>query len=721
MGGLSVANLVTVTINLSPTAAQGRSFGTLLIGGDSNVIDGTQRYMAFNQFSAVSALFGVNAPETQAAELFFEQVPQPATCLIGRWFSTAAAAQNDGGILTAAEEVISNWTSISNGSFTIVVDGTTYNVTGLNFSTQTNLNGVASVITTALSGAGSTAVCTWNGQNFIIASGTLGAGVNATGTITLSGNPSYGVQASGTITLSGQPSNGDTVVIKGTTVTFVTGTPTGNQVQISVVDDLHTAASLQAFLQASSDTNLSALTYGTIGLVTTMTARVYGTGGNAYTLTKSGTNIAVSGSGTLAGGVAADTLTVNGTAITFISPMVVPSGSQVVVGPNASATSANLQAFLAASTDTNIDQSTYVTSGTVTTVTFKTAGTGGNAFTLAKSSSNITISGATLSGGVVASSVGYATAEGTGTDVSAQLMLTSSTSQALVPGFAAETPVQFASVMTDLSPAWYGLMFASTVAVTDSQSLVVSGFIEAQPLTRLYGVTTQNTNALSALVSNDLGSLMQAAGYNQSMIQYSSASPYAIASLFGRAFSVDYSQANATIDLMYKQEPGIIAESLSQSQAATLQAKNINVFVEYENDTQIIQYGNVSSGQPIDTIQGVDWLQNALQTAAYNALYTTTTKVQQTDAGVNVITTALSGVAGQAVTNGLVAPGQWNGGPFGALQTGQYLKTGYYIFAEAIALQSEADRQTRACPPIQMAIKLAGAIRTVDILVNVNA
>ncbi len=153
----------------------------------------------------------------------------------------------------------------------------------------------------------------------------------------------------------------------------------------------------------------------------------------------------------------------------------------------------------------------------------------GNAITLAKSSTNIAISGSTLAGGVAASSVGYATAPGSGTDISVLLGLTAATSLALIPGYAAETPVACVAALANMSAAWYGLMFASTVSVGQSNSLAVSSFIEALEVTRVYGVTTNDTATLSSLSTTDLASQMKAAGYTQSLIQYSQ-TPYAIAS-----------------------------------------------------------------------------------------------------------------------------------------------------------------------------------------------
>lgn len=707
---LSVSDLVRVTVNLTPQAAAVRSFGVLMIAGDSDVINGAERFRTYTTIDGVAEEFGVDAPEYNAAVLYFGQSPKPSTLMIGRWFRTASNGLNDGGILTAAQQAMALWTAISSGGFVIVIDGVTKTLSGLDFSAQTNLNGVASVITAALSGAGT---CTWNGEFFVIKSATTGDGAKAAGTVSLDTNPSYGAQAAGTITLSGQPSNGDTVTIKGTVVTFVTGTPSGNQVQIAGSTAL-TSAALQTFLQNSADVNLAAMTYNTLSLVTTATARVYGTAGNAYTLAKSGANLAVSGA-TLSGGVAPDTLTINGTAITFVA--INPTGNQVLVGPTAAATAANLQQFLAASLNSNIIQATYSTAGTLTTVTAVSAGTAGNSFTLAKSSSHITLSGATLSGGAVPSTVGYATT-GAGTDISAMLKLDSANSQALVTGYDAETPVACAAVLANMSAAWYGLMFQASVQPTDDQNIDVSTFIEALDLTRIFGVTITNTNVLSALVTTDLASRMKAAAFRQSFCQYSS-NAYAIASFFGRAFSVDFTANNSTITLMFKQEPGVDGEDLSENEALTLKNKRCNVFVDYVNDTTIIQHGVMSGPAYFDEVHGVDWLQNETQTGVYNVLYTSP-KVPQTDAGVNRLTNSISNSFSKGVNNGLIAPGIWNGPSFGTLKTGDFLKTGYYIYAQPVALQSQSDRDARKSPPIQAAFKFAGAIQEVDVLVEAN-
>ncbi|MFO5861420.1 DUF3383 family protein, partial [Klebsiella pneumoniae] len=85
-----------------------------------------------------------------------------------------------------------------------------------------------------------------------------------------------------------------------------------------------------------------------------------------------------------------------------------------------------------------------------------------------------------------------------------------------------------------------------------------------------------------------------------------------------------------------------------------------------------------------DERHGLDWLQNAVQTADYNTLYTSTTKIPQTDAGTTTRIANIELVLDKAVQNGLFAPGKWTGGPIGQLNTGDMLTKGYYTWAENV-------------------------------------
>ncbi|QJP68888.1 DUF3383 family protein [Burkholderia glumae] len=598
---LPAARLISVAVTLTALAAQGANLNTALLLGASPVINTGERMRTYVAISDVAKDFGTNAPEYAAAELYFNQSPQPASLCIGRWAKTATSGQLNGGVLSTNQQAIAQWQAITNGAFNITIDGTARNVSALNFSGASNLNGVASIVQAALA---SYATVVWTGTQFVVTSKSSGPGASASGTITLTATP-----------------------------------------------------------------------------------------------------------------VANDTITINGTAVTFVAAA--PSGSQVLIGGSAAATAANLQAFLAASSDTNLSQCSYSTTGAITTVTAISFGNAGNSITLAKSSSAITLSGATLAGGVAASTVSYATSPGTGTDVSAMLGLTSSVASAPVAGIAAEAPATCAALFLDqFSNQFLGMAFADST-VGDSDHIAVAQLIEADQA-HLYGVTTQNAQALDPTVTNDLASQLKALALKYTMIQYSSTSPYAVVSALGRLLTVDFNGNSTTLTLMFKQEPGVVAESLTTTQADALEAKNCNVYVGYDNDTSILQYGVTPSGIFADSVYNAIWFRNAIQTAVYNLLYQSPTKIPQTDAGNALIASTISAVCDEAVTNGYLAPGTWNSAGFGALAQGQMLSKGYYIYTPPIASQSQADRAARKSVVFQIAAKEAGAIHSADIAVTVN-
>jgi Protein of unknown function (DUF3383) len=321
------------------------------------------------------------------------------------------------------------------------------------------------------------------------------------------------------------------------------------------------------------------------------------------------------------------------------------------------------------------------------------------------------------------SAVSFATDPGTGALLATLLGLTAVLASPLIPGIAAESPVQALQSIATLNGDVYGVMFAATTGglISDAQYLAAAAYIEGSVPTRILGITVQEPGAVDPTSTTDLGSLLKAAGYSRTFWQYSTSSPYAVASMYGRGFTVDFTAQNTTITLKFKQEPGVVAETLNETQAAAIKAKNGNVFVNYMNNTAIIQEGVMANGFFFDERQGADWLQNKVQTEVYNLLYTSPTKIPQTDSGIHQIVTTVEKSMDAAVNNGFVAPGIWNSSlQFGQLSTGDALPKGYYVFAPAIATQAQSDREQRKAPTIQVAAKLAGAVHSANVAINLN-
>ncbi|HFL1537997.1 TPA: DUF3383 family protein [Enterobacter asburiae] len=283
-----------------------------------------------------------------------------------------------------------------------------------------------------------------------------------------------------------------------------------------------------------------------------------------------------------------------------------------------------------------------------------------------------------------------------------------------------ETLLQAVNALLDYN-SWYGLHLAVPVAdyPDDADLISVSAAIESATVSRILAITSSEADILSSAVETDLATKLKAAKYSRTYIQYSSTSPYAALSAFGRAFTVNFTGSNTTITLKFKQLPGITYETIGTSQANALEAKNCNVYVYYENDTAILEQGVMCNGDFFDERHGLDWLQNAVQTADYNTLYTSTTKIPQTDAGTTTRIANIEKVLDVADKNGLFAPGIWTGGPMGQLGTGDTLTKGYYTWADTVDNQLQTDREARKGVPIQVAAKLAGAVHYGDVAITV--
>lgn len=316
------------------------------------------------------------------------------------------------------------------------------------------------------------------------------------------------------------------------------------------------------------------------------------------------------------------------------------------------------------------------------------------------------------------STVGIPMTAGTGTDLAPLMGLDSAHNPKTAPGYpASESPLPSVNAALNYSADWYGLVIADPEMI-DQDHLDVSALIGAASDSRVYGVTTNSPDVLDDTSTDDIASKLKAAGYGRTFTQFSTVD-YAAASAFGRAFTVNFLGNNTTITLKFKQEPGIAPETITAQQADTLQAKHCNVFVRYANDTAIIQEGVMANGDFFDERHGLDWLQNYVQNNIWNLLYTGAQKIPQTEPGITTLVTNVENSMDQSVTNGLVAPGVWTGGDIGQIKTGDTLTKGYYVYANPLSTQSQADREARKAPVIQVAAKLAGAVHFADVLVDV--
>lgn len=215
--------------------------------------------------------------------------------------------------------------------------------------------------------------------------------VKAIATMTLTGAPSN-TAATGTLTVSADPVADETLVVAGVTFTAKASGASGDEYNIAASDDDQTAANIEAAVDASA----AAVSADTTGAVVTFTADVAGVVGNALTLTEATTGVAVSGSGTLAGG-ADETFVVNG--VTFTAKVAGASGDEFNIGGDGPLSATAIAGSINGSATAGVQDITASVAAGVITLTVNTPGDVGNASTLSEALSNTTVSGASFTGG----------------------------------------------------------------------------------------------------------------------------------------------------------------------------------------------------------------------------------------------------------------------------------------------------------------------------------
>ena len=319
------------------------------------------------------------------------------------------------------------------------------------------------------------------------------------------------------------------------------------------------------------------------------------------------------------------------------------------------------------------------------------------------------------------STVSYLTTAGAGTEIAHKMMGLAADGGTIVDGIAAESITTAMGLLNLANGNWYTFVISETL--TDQINLDASAWAESNGY-KQYGFTSADSDILDPVSSADIFSLIQATGAKRTHMLYN-ADLNSVPSPFAKAGTVDFNGQNTTLTLMFKTMPLVTAStSLTETQRQTILDKGGNFYGQFSdaqgNLLTFYESGQNANGDFFDTIQGLDWLRDAVQKAILTVLYTSTTKIPQTDAGVQQLISAAAAACEQGVTNGLMAPGVWSGPDVGQVKTGDILRAGYYIYAASVNDQSQSDRDARKAPLMQILIKLAGAIQHSDVTITVQ-
>lgn len=195
-----------------------------------------------------------------------------------------------------------------------------------------------------------------------------------------------------------------------------------------------------------------------------------------------------------------------------------------------------------------------------------------------------------------------------------------------------------------------------------------------------------------------------------------------MAAYVGRALSVNFAGSNTTITMHLKDLLGIQPDpSMTQSLLNKAQAAGADCYVSLQGVAKTFCSGANSF---FDQVYNQQWFAGALQIAGFNFLAQSSTKVPQTEQGMDGLKSAYRKICEQAITNQYCAAGTWNNSTTFGNQADFFAnieQRGYYIYSQPVAQQSQAAREDRQSPIIQIALKEAGAIHSSTVLVYINA
>lgn len=219
------------------------------------------------------------------------------------------------------------------------------------------------------------------------------------------------------------------------------------------------------------------------------------------------------------------------------------------------------------------------------------------------------------------SSVGYASAGASGTDLSTLLSLTQAAGAVISPGADAETVAENFALIKAQSNNW--VTFTTLYEPDAAETLALAQWATAQGVDYLYvpwnaGVALTDTND-----NTSIADVLKEANVAATAGVYDSTTDTA-AFVAGAVASIDWNREQGTITLAHKHQSGLAARVTDAATAQALKAKTWNFYGDYatRNDEFLRFFPGAIFGEYkfIDPYINAVWLKNVLQVSIMNGL-----------------------------------------------------------------------------------------------------
>lgn len=259
------------------------------------------------------------------------------------------------------------------------------------------------------------------------------------------------------------------------------------------------------------------------------------------------------------------------------------------------------------------------------------------------------------------------------------------------PGLAAD----LAAIAVE-NNSWYFILYPYN---SKACALVIATYAEANK--KMYLPDSVDTNNITLAIGSDtttslMGQIKTSARDRTSVWYSQLPSDFLASAVIGRVGPLPPGSETWNLKTLSGPTPA----ELNATHLTNADAKNGNYYITI-GDQNKTQLGKVGSGEYIDTIRFLDWLEARMAEAVFNAL-SVADKVAFTDGGISVVEGAMLNV----LKEGVAAQGLVEGTP--------------KVVAPKASSVSSANKALRRLPDMKFSATLAGAIHTVVIAGNVS-
>jgi len=248
---------------------------------------------------------------------------------------------------------------------------------------------------------------------------------------------------------------------------------------------------------------------------------------------------------------------------------------------------------------------------------------------------------------------------------------------------------------TDIDITTATVTGGSAVTITktntnDSDLKAAMAWAETQ--TKLFFASTNDVNAWDAVATSDVGYFAKNAAYTRTVnFFHTTANTYIEEAMQGEEMPFDPGEST----FCYKTLAGISADVLTTTKINALLDKNYNIY-NTVGGVNITRDGLAASGENIDIIRNLDYLNSLIQTTIF-ANFLNNRKIPYDDSGIASIVALLQGALAQAAREGILQ------------------ESSIVVTAPKYADISSLNKTNRNLPDITFTALLLGAIRSVEI------